>query len=91
MKEVNGSLPFLDVLISRNNKGFTTTVSHKPTFSGVYSNFNSFISAEYKHGLVFTLFFWIIAIVSNSFLVSWRSKSFKKCIKGKIFFNFFSW
>ena len=26
-KEVNGSLPFLDVLISRNNKGFTTTVS----------------------------------------------------------------
>ena len=25
-KEVNGSLPFLDVLISRNKKGFTATV-----------------------------------------------------------------
>ena len=45
-KEVNGSLPFLDVLISRNKKGFTTTVYHKPTFSGVYSNFNSFIADE---------------------------------------------
>ena len=56
-KEINGSLPFLDVLISRNNKGFTTTVYHKLTFSGVYSNFNSFIADEYKQVLIFTLFF----------------------------------
>ena len=45
-KEVNGSLPFLDVLILRNKKGFTTAVYHKPTFSGVYSNFNSFIADD---------------------------------------------
>ena len=64
-KEVHGSLPFLDVLISRNNKGFTTTVYHKPTFSGVYSNFNSFIVDEYKHGLIFTLLFRIFSIVSD--------------------------
>ena len=56
-KEVNRSLPFLDVLISQNKEGFTTTVYHKPTFSGVYSNFNSFIADEYKHGLIFTLLF----------------------------------
>ena len=42
-KGVNRSLPFVDILISRNNKGFTTTVYHKPTFSGIYSNFNSFM------------------------------------------------
>ena len=42
-KEVNGSLPFLDVLISQNKEGFTTTVYHKSTFSGVYSNFDNFI------------------------------------------------
>ena len=65
-KEVNGSLPFLDVLIiSRNKEGFTTTVYHKPTFSGVYSNFNSFIADEYKHGLIFTLLFRIFSIVSD--------------------------
>ena len=66
-KEVNGSLPFLDVLISRNKEGFTTTVYHKPTFSGVYSNFNSFIADEYKHGLIFTLLFRIFSIVSDFF------------------------
>ena len=64
-KEVNGSLPFLDVLILRNKEGFTTTVYHKPTFSGVYSNFNGFIADEYKHGLVFTLLFRIFSIVSD--------------------------
>ena len=37
---------------------------HKPTFSGVYSNFNSFISEEYKVGLIFTLLFRTFSIVS---------------------------
>ena len=49
-KKVNGLLPFLDVLISQNDKVFTITVYHKPTFSGVYSKVNSFIADEYKHG-----------------------------------------
>ena len=64
-KEVKGSLPLLDVLILRNKEGFTTTVYHMPTFSGVYSNFNSFIADEYKHGLIFTLLFRIFSIVSE--------------------------
>ena len=51
------------MLISRNKEGFTTTVYHKPTFSGVYSNFNGFIADEYKHGLIFTLLFRIFSIV----------------------------
>ena len=68
---VNGLLPFLDVVISRNNKGFTTIVYHKPMFSGVYSYFNSFM-AEYKHGLISTLLFWI-----------WKSKLFRRCNKEK--------
>ena len=49
-------MPFLDVLITRTSNSFETSVYHKPTFSGVYSNFNSFISKEYKVGLIFTLF-----------------------------------
>ena len=62
-KEVNGSLPFLDVLISRNKKGFL--LHHKPIFSGVYSNFKSFIADEYKQGLIFTLLFRIFSIVPD--------------------------
>ena len=51
--EINWSWPLLDVLMSQNNKGFTTTVYNKPTFSGVYSNFNRFIAGKYKQGLIF--------------------------------------
>ena len=65
-KKLRRSLPFLDVLIPRNKKGFTTTVYHKPTYCGVYFNFNSFMADEYKHGLIFTLLFRIFSIVSLS-------------------------
>ena len=64
-KESNNSLPFLDILISRSENGFKTSVYHKPTFSGVYSNFNSFIYDEYKIGLVFTMLFRTFLIVSD--------------------------
>ena len=56
-KEHNNSMPFLDALITRTSNSFKTSVNHKPTFSGVYSNFNSFFSEEYKVGLIFTLLF----------------------------------
>ena len=64
-KEVNESLQFLDVLISRNDKGFTTTVYHKPALSGVYCNFNIFKADSYKHGLISKLLFGIFSIVSE--------------------------
>ena len=50
------------MLISRNKKGFTLTVYHKPTFSGVYCKFNNFVADEYKCGLTFTLLFWIFPV-----------------------------
>ena len=58
-------MPFLDVLITRSSSGFKTSVYHKPSFSGVSSNFNSFISEEYKVGLIFTLLFRTFSIVSD--------------------------
>ena len=53
--EINGSLSFLDVKIFRENNKFVTSVYRKETFSGVYTNFISFIPLEYKFGLVHTL------------------------------------
>ena len=53
------------MLISQSDKGFTTTNHRKPTLNGVYSNFNSFIADEDKHGLVFTLLFRIFSILSD--------------------------
>ena len=64
-KESNNSLPVLDILISRSENSFKTSVYHKPTLSGVYSNFNSFIYDQYKIGLIFTLLFRTFSIVSD--------------------------
>ena len=64
-KEINNSLPLLDILISRSENGFKTYVYHKPTFRGVYSNFNSSIYDQYKIGLIFTLLFRTFLIVSD--------------------------
>ena len=53
--EKDGKLPFLDVNIFREKGNFVTSVYRKDTFSGVYTNFISFIPLEYKFGLVYTL------------------------------------
>ena len=53
--EMNNSLSFLDMKIVRENNKFTTSVYHKPTFSGVFTNFESFVPNSYKYALIFTL------------------------------------
>ena len=64
-KDSNNSLSFLDILISRSENGFKRSVYHKPTFSGVYCNSNSFIYDQYKIGLSFILLFRTFSIVSD--------------------------
>ena len=51
--------------ISRLENGFKTSVYHKPTFNGLYPNFNSFIYDQYKIGLIFTLLFRAFSIISD--------------------------
>ena len=50
-----GSLSFLDVEICRKNVKFVTSVYRKPTFSGVFTNYESFIPTYQKRGLLHTL------------------------------------
>ena len=51
-KEEDYRLPFLDIKIFRENDKFATSVYRKKTFSGVYSNFKSFIPKTCKIGLI---------------------------------------
>ena len=44
----------LDVNIYREKDKFRTTVFRKDTFSGVYTNFSSFVALEHKFGFVHT-------------------------------------
>ena len=41
--EENNSISFLDIKINRNNNRFSTSVHRKPIFSGVFTNFDSYI------------------------------------------------
>ena len=53
--EKQNRMSFLDVQIIREDKTFTTSVYRKPTFSGVYTHFDSFLPFTYKFGTVYTL------------------------------------
>ena len=65
-REENNTLPFLDVSVTRDSNKFVTNIYRKPTFSGVYSNFSSFIPTGYKFGLVYTLLHRMYKIVSSN-------------------------
>ena len=49
--ENNGSLSLLDINVTRTNGRFSTSVFHKPTSTGLFTNFNSFIPMTYRKGL----------------------------------------
>ena len=63
--EKDNQLAFLDVMITKYNGTFKTGIYRKPTFSGIYTNFNSLIPDEYKTGLVTTLLERCFQISSN--------------------------
>ena len=53
--EKGNSFSFLDVKIGRKKDKFLTSVFRKDTFSGVYTNFSSFVALEHKFDLMYTL------------------------------------
>ena len=58
-------MSFLDAEIIREDKTFTTSVYRKPTFSGVYTYFDSFLPSTYKFGSVYTLAYKCLSIFSS--------------------------
>ena len=63
--EDSNNFSFSDVKITRKNKRFVTSIFRKATFSGVYTNYDSFILETYKIGLVHMLLFWFFEICSS--------------------------
>ena len=64
-EEENGSLPFLDIKITRNGDKLTTSIHRKKTFSGVYLNYHSFLPRDYKRGLISTLLYRAYTLCSD--------------------------
>ena len=46
--EKQNRMSILDVQIIREDKTFTTSAYRKPTFSGAYTHFDSFLPSTYK-------------------------------------------
>ena len=61
----NDSYSFLDVKITRRNNHLITLVFHKATFSGVFTNFKSFMLVTYKFHLVYILLHRSFSICSS--------------------------
>ena len=55
--EKDNRMSFLDVNIIREQGGFTTSVYRKPTFSRIYTHFDSFLPSSYKIGLLHALLY----------------------------------
>ena len=56
---------FLYVEVSREGNKFVTIVYCKPTFSGVYTHFDSFLPTTYKFSRIYTLVVRYFSICSN--------------------------
>ena len=63
--EEDRSLTFLGIDVNRGNNKFETSVHRKSTFSGVYTNYRSFIATEHKNSLITTLLYRSFTIDSN--------------------------
>ena len=53
--QLNGKLPFLDVLVDNSGASCMTSIYHKSTYTGLLTNFLSFTCFKYKVGLIYTL------------------------------------
>ena len=57
-EETNNQISFLDVLVHRHPNGeISTSVYRKPTFSGLYLKWDSFVPKRFKRGLVSCLLY----------------------------------
>ena len=63
--ENENSISFLDIKITSDNNKFMTSVYRQPTFSGVFTNFRSFIPKSQKYNMLFTLLHQALKLCSN--------------------------
>ena len=75
----DGKLPFLDIFINSLGK-VTTSVYHKPTFTGLFMNFKSFVPQSYKFNLIKTLHDRVFKINNTWFGFDLDVEGLKYCL-----------
>ena len=62
--EENNSIPFLDILVTHVENGFTTNLYRKKTFTGLYTHFDSLSPVQYKINFISVLIYRAFHICS---------------------------
>ena len=76
--ENDNSFPFIE--ITRHNQQFKTSVYRKPTFSGVFTHYESYLDQTYK-SLIDSLLFRCFLICSDYILFHLKVESFTEILK----------
>ena len=63
--ENDNSIPFLDVLVTHDDTGFSTSLYRKKTYTSLYSDFDSLAPDKYKTNLISVLIFRAFQICSS--------------------------
>ena len=83
--EENNSLPFLDILLLRQEDGsIKTSVFRKPTHTDKYLDFNSHHPLSHKSSVVRTLYHRSHTLASTTALQSKEDKHIHNALKGKM-------
>ena len=81
--------PFLMSTCSVRMVKFVTNVYRKEIFTGVYTNFCSFVPLEHKFGLVYTLLHRCFCLVSDMFKFHFEIEKLKEILLSSKYSNKF--
>ena len=79
--ENDNSFSFLDIKITHHNQQFKTSVYRKPTFSGVFTHYESYVTQTYKKTLTDTLLFHCFSICSDYTSLHLEAENLKEILK----------
>ena len=79
--EQNNTFSFLDINITRQNNQLKTSVYRKPTFSGVFTHYESYVDQPYKKSLIFTLLFRCYSLFSDYTLFHLEVEKLREILK----------
>ena len=75
------SLSLLDIKVIRHNQQFKISVYRKPTFSGVFAHYESYLDQTYKKSLIDNLLFHCFSICSDYTLFHLKVKNLREILK----------
>ena len=79
--ENDNSFSFLDIKITRHNQQFKTSVYRKPTFSGVFTHYKSYLDQTYKKSSNDTLLLRCFSICSDYTLLHLKVENLREILK----------